>query len=202
MGITLHYSGRFNEQASLAHLVAEVTDIAEIYGWPYYVFETTFPTVGFNADRVNNSIYGICFTPAGCETVDICFLSNGRMSSVMNLELYGNTAVKKYREYLYMLSVKTQYAGCDTHMLLVHLLKYLESRYFKNFKVIDEGYYWDSGDEKLLQETFAQYNELLKLTGNALRKHPMKPGETIQAYFDRILSLSHARAQKNLHKGR
>ena len=107
MGLSIHYSGSFNTKTSLSQMIEEVKDIAEIYKWPYHVFENEFPADSLSKAEYDQNIYGICFTPPECETVSLCFLSNGKMSNVVNLEFYGNPKNKEEVEYLYMLSVKT-----------------------------------------------------------------------------------------------
>ncbi len=189
MGLTIHYSGRFNEYASLSEMIEEVKDIAEIYNWKYHIFEQNFSIDEIGKTDYTNKIYGICFTPPECETVNLCFLSNGRMSSTPNLKFFGNSTDEDYQKYLYMLSVKTQFAGSATHKLIVHLLKYLNKKYFSEFKVIDEGNYWDTDDEKLLEETFKKYNNLLDSFGAALENIPLKSGETFEEYFKRIMQI-------------
>lgn len=196
MGLTIHYSGRFNEQASLSEMIEEVKDIAEIYNWKYRILEQHFCIDELGKTEYNNKIYGICFTPPECETINLCFLSNGRMSSAPNLEFFGNSTDKDYQKYLYMLSVKTQFAGSATHKLIIHLLKYLNKKYFSEFKVIDEGNYWDTGDEKILEETFEKYTALLDSFGAALETIPLKSEETFEDYFKRIMQIIQNKRKK------
>ncbi len=103
-------------------MIKEVKDIVEIFKWQYYVYEEEFPADSIGKAVYNQNIYGISFTPPGCETVYLCFLSNGKMSSATNLQLYGNSKNKEEAEYLYMLSTKTQYAGIEIHKLVIRLL--------------------------------------------------------------------------------
>jgi len=197
MGLTIHYSGRFNEHASLSEMIEEVADIAEIYNWTYHVFEEHFPPIdNLGNAEYDNKIYGICFTPPECETINLCFLSNRRMSSAPNLEFFGKSSDEEYKKYLYMLSAKTQFAGSGTHKLIIHLLKYLNKKYFNEFKVIDEGSYWETEDEKLLEETFKRYTDFLDSVGAALENIPLKSEETFEEYFNRILKIIQGRRKK------
>jgi hypothetical protein len=189
MGLTIHYSGKFSRNASLSEMIEEVRDIAEIYNWDYHIFETEFPKDADKYDYYEDKVYGICFTPPECETVSLCFLSNRRMSSIANLKFFGNSEDEAYKEYLYMLSTKTQFAGIDIHKLIIHLFKYLNEKYFEELKVIDEGYYWETGDEKILEQRFQEYNMLIDLVGSALENIPMKTTETFEEYFERILKI-------------
>jgi len=196
MGLTIHYNGKFNEKASLTEMINEVKDISEIYKWQYVIYKDQFPEDSFNNDSFDDNIYGISFMPQGSEPVFLCFLSNGRMSSPDHLKYFGNNAHESEKKYLYMLSTKTQYAGSDIHMLIINFIKYISRKYLKEFNVIDEGKYWETGDEKLLEETFSRYNNLLDSVGFALENIPFKSNETFEEYFTRILKLIH-----NKHKG-
>lgn len=199
MGLSIHYSGKFNLTlggTSLSEMIEEVKDIAEIYNWAYTVFEKEFPSQSFVEDYFDDKIYGISFTPPNCETVDLCFLSNGRMSSLPNLKFFGNSTDETHKQYLYMLSVKTQFSGSNIHKILIHLLKYLNKKYFQEFKVIDEGQYWETGDEKILEDNFKRYNELMDLVGSALENISIKSTETFEEYFERILKIIHNKRKK------
>ncbi len=196
MGLTIHYSGSFNPNASLKEMIEEVKDIAAIYKWEYFIFNDEFPANSLGKAGYNNDIYGICFTPPECETVDLCFLSNGRMSSAVNLKFYGNTTNKEEAAYLYMLHTKTQYAGIEIHKLVIHLLKYLDKKYLAGFTVIDEGDYWETGNEKLLEETFERYTNLIDGFASSLENYPIEPGESFEAYFERLMKLIQEKYKK------
>jgi hypothetical protein len=110
------------------------------------------------------------------------------MSNDMHLEFYGNSSDKKKQKYLYMLSTKTQYGGIKTHMLVIQLLKYLSNKYLQTFELIDEGKYWETGDEKVLEETFTRYDDFMNSFGDALDTFPKKSGETMEKYLSRVLA--------------
>jgi hypothetical protein len=166
-------------------MIEEVRDIIEIYRWKYHIHETTFSLNDFGTENFDKKLYGISFTPPECETVSLAFLSNGRLSSMGNLRFYGD---EKDNEYLYMISVKTQYAGWQTHVLTIRLLKYLSQRYFKFLTVDDEGMYWETEDEVLLKKRFKEYSDLIGKVSTGLEIIPMKPGESLKEYFNRILN--------------
>jgi hypothetical protein len=187
MGLTIHYSGSFNPQASLTEMINEVKDIAEIYKWEYTVFEEAFPETGFGKTEYDQNIYGIAFSPPRCEAVWLSFLSNGKMSGPSQLMFFGNSENKDYQKYLYMLFTKTQYAGVEIHKLVIHILKYISGKYLRDFKVIDEGHYWETGDEKLLQDTFKRYSDLIESFASSVENYPRKPGESFETYFARLI---------------
>ena len=196
MGLTIHYNGKFNAKASLSGMIEEVKDIAEIYNWQYTIYETQFPESSFDNDSFNEKIYGITFSPPESEPVFLTFLSNGRMSSEDHLKFFGSSSDESKKKYLYMLSTKTQFAGSNIHKLIIHILKYISKKYFKEFNVIDEGSYWETGEEKLLEDTFKRYNDLLDSVGFALENVPIKSNETFEEYFTRILGQIHNRHKK------
>lgn len=46
MGLSIHYSGSFKEDASLAEMIEEVKEIAEVYKWEYNRYETGYWETG------------------------------------------------------------------------------------------------------------------------------------------------------------
>ena len=196
MGLSIHYNGRFNNQASLSEMIDEVKDVAGIYHWKYHIYETVFPDNTFDDDSYNDLIYGISFVPPESEPVFLCFLCNRRMSSPDHLIFFGNSEDEMYKKYLYMLSCKTQYAGSDVHKLIIHFLKYLSKKYLQEFEVVDEGYYWETGDEKLLETTFKKYTDLINSFGSALENIPLNSGETFEEYFERIMRIVQSKREK------
>lgn len=187
MGLSIHYSGSFNPNSSLSAMIEEVKDIAELYKWEYEVFETEFPANGTGKEEYTREIYGICFTPPKCETIWISFLSNGKMSSPMHLDFFGKKENQEEQPYLFILSTKTQYAGIEIHKLIIHLLKYLEGKYLQQLTVMDEGHYWETGDEKLLADTFKEYTELIEQFGTSLEIYPMNDDESFEDYIKRLM---------------
>ncbi|MBL7892036.1 MAG: hypothetical protein JNL63_05360 [Bacteroidia bacterium] len=186
MGLSIHYNGSFNKAASLREMIEEVKDIAKVHKWEYHIFEDAFPKNSFGKASYNQNIYGISFSPPECEPIWLCFLSNGRMSGPVQLKFWGKSKSKKEKESLYSLSTKTQFAGIETHKLVIHLLKYVSKKYLSNFKLSDEGQYWESGDEKLLQEIFDRYESILEVFTSSIKNSPMKKGEDFESYFKRV----------------
>jgi hypothetical protein len=187
MGLTLHYNGRFGNPELLQQMIEEVEDIVSVYKWKYTVRHTKFPAAIFTNEAHDNKVYGISFTPPDCETVSICFLSNGRMSCSSLLKFYGDSNDKTSQQYLYMVSVKTQFAGWQTHLFVVGLLKYLSKKYFSEFNVTDEGHYWETNDEEILKQNFSRYTTLLDSVSTAFETFPVNEGETMNDYIERMM---------------
>jgi hypothetical protein len=194
MGITIHYSGRFNPAASLSEMIDEIEDIASAQDWEYVIFEREFPAA-LHSDGMTQSppvtdtdnIYGISFSPPHCEAVQFTFLSNGCMSNPLNLQLYGHSTDPQEQEFLYMLFTKTQFAGVETHILIVALLRYLSKKYLSEFAVNDEGEYWETGDKALLESNFKKVENYIDLVQNSFEAFPIGDEESIEQYVDRLM---------------
>jgi hypothetical protein len=66
------------------------------------------------------------------------------------------------------------------------LFKYLNSCYFSNFKLSDEGQYWETNDVGILKNNFAKYGALLDNFSLGLETLPIKANENIEDYFLRL----------------
>ena len=168
-------------------MIEEVRDIANVYGWDYHIYETEFPASSLGKEVYNDMLYGIHFSPPGCEPVWLCFLSNGKMSSPVAVQLWGKSNDENEKKLLYGNFTKTQYAGMEIHKTVIRLLRYISNKYLEAFSLVDEGKYWETDDEKVLEEMFRRYNDALDFVGNALETIPLDPGETLEGYFGRIM---------------
>lgn len=189
MGLSFHYKGRIAKSELLPHLIDEIQDIANAYKWEYNIYERCFPHDSFGKRTYNQEVYGICFTPPHCETIPICFLSNGKMSSDLHLQFFGKTETREEQDYLYMLSVKTQYAGVELHQFIIQLFRYLNKKYFAGFELTDEGNYWETNDIEVLKANFKKYNDLISGFSSALECVPLEHDESIENYFLRVLKI-------------
>ena len=187
MGLSIHYSGRIKNAASLPLLIEEVKEIVTIYGWKYRIAESSFPDNTLNDQEHLSPIYGISFTPPECETISLTFLSNGVMACSSGIYLFGNSKNATERDYIYRLFAKTQFAGVEIHALIINLFRYLSEKYLTDFKMSDEGQYWETGDEDVLRGKFKEYEALLDNFMLSLETFPVEKGEGLMDYFDRLL---------------
>ena len=198
MGLSFHYSGSIANPEFLPKLIEEVLDIAKIYGWKNSIYETSFPNNCLSdTDEYINEIFGVSFTPPGCETIFICFLSNGRMSSPIHLKFYGKSKDQKENPFLYLISVKTQFSNPLIHATIIQIFKHLNNRYFSDFKLSDEGQYWETDDEEILKNNFARYNAILDSFSLGLETLPMIANESFEDYFLRLFELIQKRDRNN-----
>ncbi len=187
MGLSFYYTGKLKEGASVDELIEEVKDISEILNWKYTILDTGFPEVELIDGKVDGNLYGICFAPKNCEPIFLCFLSNRHLCSPVNLDDF-KQPIENVPEDAYLIFTKTQYAGPDAHMAVIHVLKHISNKYLADFQLSDEGQYWETGDENLLRETFKRYTFLIDSFASALESIPTAPGESIEQYLGRLLA--------------
>lgn len=188
MGLSIHYSGQIKFAASLPSLIEEVVDISNVHGWKYHIYETKFPDDTLDNQLSFTPIYGINFTPTESETISLAFLSNGTMICPARIRFFADSKSEVERSYIFTNSVKTQYAGVVMHQLIIHILKYLNGKYFENFQLKDESHYWETEDENLMREQFKEYDKLIDNFALSIQTFPMNTGESLQAYFNRMIT--------------
>jgi hypothetical protein len=225
MGLTIHYSGRITDKSKLPQLIEEVEEIAIVHGWKYSIYEREFPcapNLGVTPSHpVNDSshdgkLYGIDFTPEGSEPVSICFLSNGRMSAIMQLSCWGEfkeekplilynanvteqgevkihseektLTVEDYNRYLYMCSSKTQYAGPQAHEMIVGVFRYIAKTFLADFNMVDEAKFWETGDNEVLIKSFEHLSGFLNSFASTLSENGRSENEDLDSYLRRVIS--------------
>lgn len=196
MGLTIYYKATFNPKASLPEMIDEVKDIAEIYKWKYHIFEREFPKNGLGKKTYDNNLYGLLLHPhKKCETVSLCFLSNGVLCSPSAIiELQSKN--KKDKKISPGHFTKTQYAGPEIHKVIIDLLRYLSKKYFKNFSLIDEGKYWETKNEKILRDTFNKWNKMMDGFAETLKTIKPRKTESLESVIKRAAGRIHTRGRK------
>ena len=186
MGLSIHYNGSFKQGASLTEMIDEIEDIAKINKWDLFIFERDFPENSYGKLEYTNDLYGILFSPPKCEPICMCFLSNGLLSSPIDLKFNSVYAKKPSCELMGLNSTKTQFAGIETHKTIIHLIDYLSKKYLDNFTLSDEGQYWETRDEKLLQEIFNRYDNAMDIFARGIENIPKLEGESTEDLIKRI----------------
>lgn len=133
------------------------------------------------------ALNGIVFTPPECESVFLTFTAEGRLFSPLQTEM--EETYKKAgldASMIYWSSVKTQYAGIGIHKVIIELFRYLSRTYFKQFELKDEGLYWETNDEAVLQAQFDAYELALQTVTDALAGMQKKAGESTSDLATRI----------------
>ncbi|MGV8133736.1 MAG: hypothetical protein AB2L20_00855 [Mangrovibacterium sp.] len=198
MGLSFHYSGSIAEPKLLPELIEEVLDIAKIYGWKSSIYGTSFSNSSLSGiNEYSDEIFGVSITPPECETIFFCFLSNGRMSSPAHLKFFGKSEDQDENPFLYLISVKTQFSNPLIHATIIQIFRHLNQRYFSDFKLSDEGQYWETNNEEILKANFAKYDALLNSFHIGLETMPMEANESFEDYFRRLFELIEKRDRNN-----
>lgn len=174
MGLSIHFSGTLISPSLNKSLSNEVEDICNSLAWECTPIETA-------------ALNGIVFTPPECEPVFLTFTDEGRLFSPLQTEM--EETYKKAgldASMMYWLSVKTQYAGIAIHKLMIELFRYLSRTYFEHFELKDEGLYWETNDEAVLQAQFDAYEFALQTVTDALTGMQRQDGEGTSDLATRI----------------
>ena len=165
MGLSIHYKGVLKSPDLIRPLIEESVDICEVMGWRYNL-------------AADDLLEGISITPEKCETLTLTFLPDGKLASraFILLNMPADAAI----------FTKTQYAGMDTHMAIIHLLRYLSGKYFRAFELMDEGNFWETNDVEVLRSQFSCYEVALNAVSNALKDFPSADGETPDSLVARL----------------
>lgn len=119
---------------------------------------------------------GIAFSiHPGCESLRFFFDAGGNLCDPVSLTLISQGALKPEDVWI---TVKTQFAGPETHIWMVGLLKYIQEHYLPGLQVRDEGEFWETGNYETLKEKMNLINdkidvissELSRVTGSFLEK--------------------------------
>jgi hypothetical protein len=201
MGLILHYSARIRNLKRLPELVDEVEDICQSLQWGFYRMDETvevpakfIPKEPVEGDPKLIRLRGIYFTPPNCETAFLTFTPSGRICTPMHLKI-AETLYRIKPWLVYSMHVKTQFAGMDTHIALVTLLKYLEKKYFHKMRVSDEGNFWNTLDKAVLKARFDEYNHLLNIVKDALEKENWQATDSPLNLAERIEEVIRRRLQ-------
>ena len=89
-------------------------------------------------------------------------------------------------DLIYTITTKTQFSGHETHKKLILLLDYVSKKYLEDFECLDEGFYWETRDEKLLKKTFAKQTNLIDSFMSSIEMIPIKEDENIEDYLIKI----------------
>lgn len=174
MGLSIHYSGYIRDSNLLDPLIVEVKDVCETPEWERQIID-------------GSEIKGICFAPKGSEPVSLAINYNGQLLSPVNIvvkDIYDDVQLEK--QLIFTTSPKTQLAGLGAHIAIIKLLKYISSKYLSGFKLNDERYYWETGNEKLLLSQFKKNDAAINKISNAMESLPTITDETAESLVNRL----------------
>jgi len=151
MGVTIHFEGSLRSQEALDDLLVAAHKFAQANGWHVEAIDSPEATL----QRVRNEedwdytgpVRGVALFPGpDCDPVRLEF----------DRDLY-------IQEF-----TKTQFAGADTHVRVVELLRAIEP-FFRELSIEDEGELWETGDHETLQAHLDACDRALE---SFLAEHP------------------------------
>jgi hypothetical protein len=168
MGLSFHYSAVIRNYNDLDAFIDEVADLSSNMEWAFSII-------------VNEHVKGIVVAPKGSEPLWLCFTPDGKSCSIPNL---------KYKtpgdEFYTTIHIKTQFAGPDTHIALINLLRYLAEKYFSEILVYDEGNYWETADQQVLLNQFQRFDAAFEVMSGILSGFKGIPGESADSLTARL----------------
>jgi hypothetical protein len=186
MGLSIHYKGKLKNYTSTDELIAEAEDICKSMGWKHTIMqpdEERGLSINSQVKLTPHDVKGITISPEECEPIILSFLPDGNLVNWVKLIHYNHLTNDLAIEWVH---TKTQFAGPDTHIAVVKFLHYISKKYFSDFEMNDEGYYWEKWDEQILLARFKKYNFLLDAMADALANVKLAPGESAVSLADRI----------------
>jgi hypothetical protein len=174
MGVTIFYSGKLIDPATLPRLVAELQLKCGQLDWPchlvderilgtveYHTYHTDTDDVVHTAvetEPIDDRWQGVIIQPPECESLFVTFNREGQLVDY-DIPFAAAETPGRYvaREKFWC---KTQFGTVDTHVEVCGLLRLLEP-YMAEFEVIDEGTYWESGDRARLAAALDQIDQIL-----------------------------------------
>ena len=159
MGVSIHYRGRVADIQNIKNICDELAAIADRMNWSCTRLDEDWSQAADAAIEVTQQgsqitghlpLKGIALTPhSKCESLQFFFDANGYLRDPIS---FVDRTEETLKPKEYWISVKTQYAGPETHIWIIGLLKYLKKLHLPDLEVQDEGEYWETGNFEILKE--------------------------------------------------
>ena len=185
MGVSIHYRGKMADISTIDVLCDELALVADKMGWTCTRLDDDWSKPADATIEVTEkgshitghlALKGIAFSiHPKCESLRFFFDAAGNLCDPMSMTLICEGALKPEDVWI---AVKTQFAGPETHIWIVGLLKYIQEHYLPGLEVRDEGEFWETGNYETLKEKMNLINnkidvisgELSRVTGSHLEK--------------------------------
>ena len=185
MGASIHYRGKMADISSIDVLCDELALVADKMGWTCTHLDDSWSKPADATIEVTEkgsqitghlALKGIAFSISPkCESLRFFFDAAGNLCDPVSMTLICEGALKPEDVWI---AVKTQFAGPETHIWIVGLLKYIQEHYLPELQVRDEGEFWETGNHETLKEKMNLINnkidvisrQLSRVTGNHLEK--------------------------------
>lgn len=139
MGVTIHFEGQLKSDNDFDNVMTKAKTFAQTNNMPYSFFTEPLKKLGRVKDEQDWDYQG---PTKGIK------IQPDESSDPLWLEFDKDNYIQEY--------CKTQFAGIDTHLQIISLLKEIQP-HFIDLQVTDEGEYWETGDRELLQDCLDNY---------------------------------------------
>jgi hypothetical protein len=189
MGVTIHYRGKLKSADLITPFMDEVEEICISNNWKYQLLDnepSNSPSLPFEEDYeddgFSHGLRGISFEPhEESESVTFLFTPEGILTSVF-------ASMFPQRSKYAWCFVKTQFAGPDTHIRVINLMRYLKKKYFKKFEIHDDGGYYPAGNAEQLQERFDYLNNAIATVNDIFESIDADDSKSPDEFIDKIKS--------------
>lgn len=174
MGISIHYKGRLNSKDLIDPFCDEIKDIADSMDWDYTIIKHEL--------KNEISLKGLFIKPhEKAELLQFVFDQKGYLRNALHLDY-----TDKDDDISYFNHIKTQFAPAEIHIAIIKLLHYLKEKYISSLEVYDEGRFWETNDENLLNERLKFLNKAMDKVEGILNSIPREKDETAESIASKI----------------
>lgn len=169
MGVTIHFEGKLQGQDQLTALIQQVNGLAAKNDWPVKMIDepeaTRLRVIEEEDVEYSGPISGIEVQPHSD-------------AEPLRFEFDDQFFAQDY--------CKTQFAGVDVHIAIINMLRQI-SPLFVKLRVEDEGEYWETSNDAVLQGHFVCVDELI----DEIRQREPNAQGPIRLESGRIVDIIH-----------
>ena len=177
MGVSIHYRGKMANTSTIDVLCDELALVADKMGWTCTRLDDDWSKPADATIEVTEkgshitghlALKGIAFSiHPKCESLRFFFDAAGNLCDPVSMTLICEGALKPEDVWI---AVKTQFAGPETHIWIVGLLRYIQEHYLPELEVRDEGEFWETGNFKTLKEKMNLLNKKMDAISGELSR--------------------------------
>ena len=136
MGVTIHFEGKLKSQDDYQKVIDTAKQFSVANDLTFSLFENPDKLLERVKDEMDWDYHG---------TTKGIVINPDKNCEPLNIEFDKDLYIQEY--------CKTQFSDISVHILIVDFLRQIES-YFDDFKVDDEGEYWDTSEITILRKHF------------------------------------------------
>jgi hypothetical protein len=177
MGVSIHYRGKMADISTINVLCDELALVADKMDWTCTRLDDDWSKPADATIEVTEkgsqitghlALKGIAFSiHPKCESLQFFFDAGGNLCDPVSMTLISDGALKPEDVWI---AVKTQFAGPETHIWIVGLLKYIQEHYLPGLEVRDESEFWETGNHEILKEKMNLINDKIAIISSELSR--------------------------------